>query len=1007
MPRIFGPSGATLFSLFVVCCLSLVAANAGVGAEVGSQSSHRQQNSRANPEGRDDTARSPRACFDLEMTSSSGDGWNGARYSVASDGGGVRASGTMTDGFARTVQLCVDDASATYAFEVTSGSRDDGVGWNLGGGALVGGAAETRFFAAREDGQVVERAMPATLAPPPAAGSRTIVQTALCQTTGCNASTTFSIPGESDALAKASLSVSVGGDLGPDSLEVLNIEVNGQVVATCGGWDNECNDPFETCVSNLDVLEAALTGRVTVALAAGDAVNALCSYNDIAHVAAIIEATLVLDESSSPGDKATLSPTFIAAAPTQVGLAWRVPRAATSASAPFRSIANVVAATPEPTPFSMTRTLVQTALCRTPACTASLAFNISEEFGFSDANLSISVGGDLGSSSEVLEIAVNGVHVETCGGFGNDCNDPLASCVSNLDVVAFANMFAIEVSFQASRDVGNICEYEGFNDVAAIVEANLTLTLSDTDFPTPLPTHSPAPTTNDTNAPSAMPTPVPTPFPLALTQVQTAFCRTTGCSAVTTFNITDDFVFSSANLSVLVGGDLGDSLETLSITVNDVLVGACGGFGEDCNDPLVTCVSNLDVIDAALTGIITVGFETSFQVENVCSYEEFADGLIAAIMQATLTVALVSTPSPSADQSLDGASYSPTNNPTYMPTVTPACSQASATSPFESIASEPSVMTLEISANDDETEEVELPFDFPWFSSNVTSVVVSTNGQLNMDGSRDSNCCAADPISPDSSAYSGDRIAFAQEDLSPLQGGSIYFLNKVGSSVISFEGVPFFSNAGEVNAQVELFSSGLVELRWGSGSTAGKNMAAGLQSDAESVYAPVVMAGGAAFANGVTAFWPAHDGVTFTCTSIPKPPTIQPTAAPFAQLPTQTPMFSGFLVDLLNWNLPNHIALDGADLANSPEDFTVHAMRDIQEARDSGFGILVEQANATFNLDFVFDSRGNQLALEVLDQTSIFSGLRVGATATLTPSIEIDVLSVTDLCTINDGGCGP
>ena len=51
---------------------------------------------------------------------------------------------------------------------------------------------------------------------------------------------------------------------------------------------------------------------------------------------------------------------------------------------------------------------------------------------------------------------------------------------------------------------------------------------------------------------------------------------------------------------------------------------------------------------------------------------------------------------------------------------------------------------------------------------------------------------------------------------------------------------------------------------------------------------------------------------------------------------------TGFVVDLFCWDMPGHVAIDGADLDTSPEDHTVHCMRDIQQCRDNGFAVLRE-----------------------------------------------------------------
>lgn len=225
---------------------------------------------------------------------------------------------------------------------------------------------------------------------------------------------------------------------------------------------------------------------------------------------------------------------------------------------------------------------------------------------------------------------------------------------------------------------------------------------------------------------------------------------------------------------------------------------------------------------------------------------------------------------------------------TPAPTSAYACIQAQASTPFSPVANDIEAALVSVGSHDDATESLPLPFSFPWFGTTLTNVVVSTNGQLNMDGSTDDNCCEADPITQSAgagSSYGGDRVAFAQEDLDPSSGGSIFTLGKESSFVISFEGVPFYSESDEVlaavaNVQVELFETGEIEIRWGPGHTGGNTFAAGVASDAESVYAPVLSTAAAAFVDGVTDTWPANDGVHFYCglrTAISEPPTSVPT----------------------------------------------------------------------------------------------------------------------------------
>mmetsp|Transcript_26443 Transcript_26443/g.105828 ORF Transcript_26443/g.105828 Transcript_26443/m.105828 type:complete len:792 (-) Transcript_26443:188-2563(-) len=336
---------------------------------------------------------------------------------------------------------------------------------------------------------------------------------------------------------------------------------------------------------------------------------------------------------------------------------------------------------------------------------------------------------------------------------------------------------------------------------------------------------------------------------------------------------TDPLFLASASLSLAVGGDLGDSYESLTVSVNGEVVGDCGDFGSDCNVPLEACLSTIDVTDVALaSGSVQVRGQADSDVNAFCDvYDEFLR--VALILEATLVLTLSETASPTV---LPTTSPEPT---TSSPTAYRGlCELSAAVSPYVSIEFEPGVSRLGISDTDDDVEQINLPFVFPWFSATPTSIIVSSNGQINLDGSFDNNCCDADPISPLSS-YVGERIAFAQEDLRPGGGGSVFYLDKGTSVVVSFEQVPFYFADGLVNVQVELYEFGLVEIRYGAGDTAGNSMAAGVQSSAEGIYSPVL---GSVWVDGVTSTWPTNDGVL----CLGSPPTAMPTTT--AQ-PTTSP----------------------------------------------------------------------------------------------------------------------
>ena len=160
-----------------------------------------------------------------------------------------------------------------------------------------------------------------------------------------------------------------------------------------------------------------------------------------------------------------------------------------------------------------------------------------------------------------------------------------------------------------------------------------------------------------------------------------------------------------------------------------------------------------------------------------------------------------------------------------------AYTESTSCSAYSTISGDPSAVILNtVSTCDDCTELVSLPFLFQWWGDTPTTAVrVSSNGQINIDSTNtSSNCCSADPV--EVGGYTDPRIALAQEDLNPGASGTIYALDTGTSLIIEYNTV-FYSNSGSVNAQVEMFPDGNVELRWGRGDNAGNSIAAGVEDD--------------------------------------------------------------------------------------------------------------------------------------------------------------------------------
>lgn len=127
-------------------------------------------------------------------------------------------------------------------------------------------------------------------------------------------------------------------------------------------------------------------------------------------------------------------------------------------------------------------------------------------------------------------------------------------------------------------------------------------------------------------------------------------------------------------------------------------------------------------------------------------------------------------------------------------------------------------MITDLSDEDDCAEEVDLGFDFKWLggTNTISSVHVSTNGQISINPG-DDNYSYDETIIGD---FGAPRIALAFEDLDPgeTESGKVYIKRSATSATISFENVQFYSRNGDgINVQAHLYSNGEVNICFGAG----------------------------------------------------------------------------------------------------------------------------------------------------------------------------------------------
>ncbi len=122
---------------------------------------------------------------------------------------------------------------------------------------------------------------------------------------------------------------------------------------------------------------------------------------------------------------------------------------------------------------------------------------------------------------------------------------------------------------------------------------------------------------------------------------------------------------------------------------------------------------------------------------------------------------------------------------------------------FTNVGGEP------LNLEDDETQSVDLNFAFPFLGDTYTAITVSSNGFIWLGTSEtDDDCCDAD----DAEFLSDPpRIAPAWYDLDPGESGASITVADLGDSiVVTWQGVPEFSNDDGNTFQVQLFSDGRI-----------------------------------------------------------------------------------------------------------------------------------------------------------------------------------------------------
>lgn len=142
----------------------------------------------------------------------------------------------------------------------------------------------------------------------------------------------------------------------------------------------------------------------------------------------------------------------------------------------------------------------------------------------------------------------------------------------------------------------------------------------------------------------------------------------------------------------------------------------------------------------------------------------------------------------------------------------PASGYTVASIPFA--PSTPSGTTNPGPAGDDVVSaSIPIGFNFGYYGTTYSNIVISTNGFISFDAAPGAGCCAGQAIP--NAATPNNLIAVCWTDLNTGSGGNIDYYNLTSPNrfVVRFNGVAHYSTATiQVNSQIVIYQSGLIEI---------------------------------------------------------------------------------------------------------------------------------------------------------------------------------------------------
>lgn len=345
-----------------------------------------------------------------------------------------------------------------------------------------------------------------TPVPTPFDFSYTFEEPAICFDDGCDVTAQFpGLSDQPDKVEKATLTVHFRGDLG-QSYEYVDLYVNGQTAGPCPTSAGDCNFDFETC--SVDALPEVVSGAPLAAvLASNYFVNAYCDNTEFVNYAIQARFELSIEcafplRAAATGCIGTLSPTGTPTlslkptspsatptiAPTSLpsgipSLALLPPALPTTLPTPaFQSVTPSIQPVQSfvPTPYEPFFTFEDSGVCFDDGCALTVQFpQLSDDLNkLQQATVTVFFKGDLGeSTSEFLDLDINGQLSERCRSTGSDCAAEYESCALNvLDLVLMET--PLTVTLDATSAVNTICSDTNFTDFALRARFELTIECS-------------------------------------------------------------------------------------------------------------------------------------------------------------------------------------------------------------------------------------------------------------------------------------------------------------------------------------------------------------------------------------------------------------------------------------------------------------------------------------------------------------------------------------------------